>query len=46
MKAGYLHPGYAESLAEFGTPRLLPRSEGWALEREAPGFPFRDAMGC
>jgi hypothetical protein len=46
MKAGYLHPGYAESLAEFGTPRLLPRSEGWALEREVPGFPFRDAMGC
>jgi hypothetical protein len=44
--AGYLHPLYAESLAEFGTPRALPRSGGWVLERQIPGFPFRDAMGC
>lgn len=49
MKAeatGYLHPGYAASLAEFGTPRLLPRSEGWILVRKIPGFPFCDGMGC
>lgn len=43
---GYLHPGYAESLSEFGTPRALPRSGGWILERPIPGFPYRDAMGC
>jgi hypothetical protein len=43
---GYLHPGYAQSLAEFGTPRLLPRCGGWILERQIPGFPLYDAMGC
>jgi hypothetical protein len=43
---GYLHPAYAESLAEFGTPRLLPRSGGWLLERAVAGFPDRDAIGC
>lgn len=43
---GYLHPGYAESLSEFGAPRSLPRSGGWILERPIPGFPYRDAMGC
>lgn len=43
---GYLHPDYAQSLAEFGTPRLLPRSGGWVLERQIPGFIDRDAMGC
>jgi Acetyltransferase (GNAT) domain len=43
---GYLSPGYAQSLAEFGNPRELPRSGGWVLEREIPGFPFKDAMGC
>jgi hypothetical protein len=43
---GYLHPGYAQSLAEFGTPRELPRSGGWILERQIPGFPYDDAMGC
>lgn len=44
--AGYLHPGYAASLAEFGTPRLLPRSGGWVLERKIPDTSSRDAMGC
>jgi hypothetical protein len=44
--AGYLHPSYAESFAEFGTPRELPRSGGWILERAVRGFPYRDAMGC
>jgi hypothetical protein len=48
---GYLHPDYAASLAEFGRPRLLPRSGGWILERsvgEGPNGqgPHRDAMGC
>lgn len=44
--AGYMHPGYAESLAEFGTPRELPRCGGWILERQIPGFLYYDAMGC
>jgi hypothetical protein len=43
---GYRHPTYAASLAEFGTPRALPRSGGWLLERAVPGGPYRDAMGC
>jgi len=46
MVTGYLHPGYAESLAEFGVPRLLPRCGGWLLTRQIPGFPYHDAMGC
>ena len=44
--SGYMHLGYAESLVEFGTPRELPRSGGWVLERQIPGFSYRDAMGC
>jgi hypothetical protein len=44
--SGYAHPAYAESLAEFGTPRLLPRSGGWLLERPIPGSADRDAIGC
>lgn len=43
---GYLHPAYAESLAEFGTPRLLPACGGSILIRDIPGSPYRDAMGC
>jgi hypothetical protein len=43
---GYSHPAYALSLAEFGKPRALPRSEGWLLERPIPTTPYRDAMGC
>ena len=43
---GYLHADYARSLAEFGTPRELPRSGGWILERKIPGFNAYDAMGC
>jgi hypothetical protein len=42
---GYLHPRYADSLSEFGTPRELPRCQGWILERLIPGTPDRDAMG-
>ena len=43
---GYLHPGYAESLAEFGTPRELLRCGGWVLERQIPDFSYSDGMGC
>lgn len=43
---GYLHPAYAESLAEFGQPRLLPRCGGWILERPIAGSALRDGMGC
>ena len=43
---GYRHPDYARSLAEFGTPRLLPRSGGSVLERAIPGTSDRDATGC
>jgi len=46
MTTGYAHPDYAASLAEFGQPRLLPRSGGWLLEREIPDSSARDAMGC
>jgi hypothetical protein len=44
--SGYLHSAYAESLAEFGKPRFLPRSGGWILERPIAGSPHRDGMGC
>jgi len=43
---GYMHPWYAESFRGFGRPRELPRCGGWILEREVPGFPYLDAMGC
>ncbi len=46
MVTGYMHPQYAESLAEFGTPRELPHCEGWILQRQIPGFPDYDGMGC
>jgi hypothetical protein len=46
LHKGYQHASYAESLAEFGTPRLLPRSGGWVLERSIDGLPYRDLMGC
>ena len=43
--AGYAHAAYAQSLAEFGAPRPLPRSGGWLLERAVPGTPHRDLCG-
>lgn len=43
---GYLSAAYAQSLAEFGTPRQLPRSGGWLLERPIADTPLRDALGC
>jgi hypothetical protein len=43
---GYLHPAYAASLAEFGTPRELPHCGGWILQRQIPGIKDFDGMGC
>jgi hypothetical protein len=43
---GYAHELYAQSLAEFGSPRSLPNCGGWVLERQIPGSPWHDAMGC
>jgi hypothetical protein len=43
---GYANADYAASLAEFGSPHLLPSSGGWILERPIPGTSHRDAMGC
>ena len=43
---GYLHPLYAESLAEFGEPVELPHAGGWVLRRKTPILDLRDAMGC
>ena len=43
---GYAHAKYAASLSEFGSPRLLPLSQGWILERTIPETDASDAMGC
>lgn len=43
----YAHAQYAQSLADFGSPRHLPRCGGWVLERAIPGAGGRrDAAGC
>ncbi|MCX6460127.1 MAG: GNAT family N-acetyltransferase [Actinobacteria bacterium] len=42
----YSDPAYAASLRKFGTPRALPASGGWLLERAISGINDRDAMGC
>jgi len=44
--SGYLHSGYAQSLAEFGEPRELANCGGWILERQIPNTQYLDAMGC
>jgi hypothetical protein len=44
LVTGYLHPDYAESLSEYGTPLQLPRSGGWLLKRSIDGVQA-DAMG-
>lgn len=44
--AAYAHADYAGALAEFGTPRPLPRSGGWILERGITATTLKDAMGC
>lgn len=46
QKLGYACSAYAHSLSEFGTPRRLPESGGWILERPIIDSPLRDAMGC
>ena len=46
VKQGYAHPAYAASLAEFGTPRHLPKSDGWVLVRPTPEGSQVDATGC
>jgi hypothetical protein len=43
---GYLHPMYAASLQEFGTPLELPASGGWLLVRPIPDSDLFDAIGC
>jgi hypothetical protein len=43
--AGYGNPLYAESLAEFGEVRRLPRSGGALIVRDIPGTDLRDAVG-
>ncbi len=43
----YAHARYAQSLADFGSPRRLPACDGWVLERTIPGpGGRRDATGC
>ena len=44
--SGYLHPSYAASFGEWGTPWALRRAGGWALIRAVPGSAESDAMGC
>ena len=46
MITAHAHPDYAKAFAEYGKPRALPCCGGWVLEREIPGTPYRDAMGC
>ena len=43
---GYLHPGYAESLAEFGKPHPLARCGGHLLARQIANSGCLDALGC
>lgn len=43
---GYLHPSYARSLEEFGTPWELARCGGWILRRRIPDTTDEDGMGC
>jgi hypothetical protein len=43
---GYLHPGYARSLVEFGRPLVLPRCGGWVLLRPVAGPADFDAQSC
>ncbi len=43
---GYRHPSYAAVFSDMATPRELPCSGGWILERSTPFLPFTDAMGC
>ena len=44
-KEGYIHPLYAESFSDIGTPLYLPKSKGWLIKRQIPGTNDFDAMG-
>lgn len=44
--AGYLHRRYAAAFDEIATPRELPASGAFFLERQIPGSGLRDGMGC
>lgn len=43
---GYLHPGYAQSLSEFGAPTELKQSRAWFLRRPIFGTAYSDGMSC
>jgi hypothetical protein len=43
---GYRSHLYVDSLAEFGTPLHLPRSDAWVLKRPIPASAEHDAIGC
>jgi hypothetical protein len=43
---GYGHPGYAASLAEFGSVQDLRACKGWILKRRIQGASSCDAIGC
>ncbi len=45
-RTGYLHPGYAQSLSEFGVPIELPRSGAWLLKRQIPHSKGWDGIAC
>jgi hypothetical protein len=46
LSSGYRHASYAQALAEFGRPRLLPASGGWVLLRPIPDSTRLDAQSC
>ena len=43
---GYGHPGYAASLAEFGSVQHLRACKGWIVRRRIQGYAGDDAIGC
>jgi len=45
MIEGYLHPLYAQSFSNIGSPIYLPKSKGWLIKRRIPGTDHFDAMG-
>lgn len=45
VKTGYASPEYARSLAQWGVPGALPKSEASILRRRIPGTDHSDAMG-
>ncbi len=44
--AGYLSKSYAASFEQIGASHHLPACDGWAIIRNIPDTPYRDAMGC